>query len=220
MTTRVTGADRSMKILVLGASGGTGRLITAKAVEQGHDVTALVRSAEKGRGLHGAKLVIGDIRDEAALRQALKGQDAVISALGTPASPFTAVTLLSTATRALVGAMRAEQVSRLVAITGMGAGDSVGHGGFLFDRLIHPLLLRKVYDDKNRQEAIIRDSGLDWVLVRPAVLNDKPRRGVVRALEDLSRFHGGTIARDDVAGFVIDQVKTDTWLRRSPLITW
>jgi uncharacterized protein YbjT (DUF2867 family) len=114
--------------------------------------------------------------------------------------------------------MRAEGIRRLVCIIGIGAGDSAGHGGFLFDRLIFPLLLRKVYADKNRQEAILRDSGLDWVIVRPAVLNDKPGRGRVRALTDLSGFRGGTVSREDVAGFVLDQLQTDSWLHRSPLI--
>jgi putative NADH-flavin reductase len=154
------------------------------------------------------------------LRQSLKGREAVVSALGTPASPLREVTLLSTATHALVSAMKSEQVSRLVCVTGMGAGDSAGHGGFFFDNLIFPILLRKVYVDKNRQESIVRNSGLDWVLVRPSVLNDKPSRGVVRALTDLSDFHGGTISREDVAKFVLEQVESDTWLRRSPLITW
>ncbi|MEO5805506.1 NAD(P)H-binding protein, partial [Devosia sp.] len=86
--------------------------------------------------------------------------------------------------------------------------------------LIFPLLLRKVYADKNRQEAIVRESDLDWVLVRPTILNDKPGRGSVRALEELSRFHGGTISREDVASFVLEQAQATTWLRRSPLITW
>jgi len=208
------------KILVLGATGGTGRLIVSQALARGYDVTALVRSPEKGRDLEGARLIAGDARDEAALRKAVKGRDAVVSALGTPASPFREVTLLSTATRALVGAMKVEQVSRLVCITGLGAGDSAGHGGFVFDHLVFPLLLRKVYADKNRQEAIVRDSGLDWVLVRPAVLNDKPSRDPVRALTDLSGFHGGSISRQDVAKFVLDQLRADTWLRRAPLITW
>ena len=219
-TSAIDTPNRPTKILVLGATGGTGRLIVNQAIAKGYDVTALVRSAEKGSALKGARLAIGDARDETALRRALHGQDAVISALGTPASPFKEVTLLSAATLALVGAMKAEQVSRLVAITGMGAGDSVGHGGFAFDHLIFPLILRNVYADKNRQEAIIRESGLDWVIVRPSVLNDKAGRGAPRALEDLSAFHGGTIARDDVAGFVVDQVKSDVWLRRSPLLTW
>jgi uncharacterized protein YbjT (DUF2867 family) len=208
------------KILVLGASGGTGRLIVSQALALGYDVTALMRSPEKGSDLKGAKLIVGDARDEIALRQALKGQDAVVSALGTPASPFREVTLLSTATRALISAMKTEQVSRLVCITEIGAGDSAGHGGFLFDNLIFPLLLRKVYADKNRHETIVRDSGLDWVLVRPSVLNNKPSRDTIRALTDLSGFHGGIISREDVAKFVLEQLRTDTWLHRSPLITW
>lgn len=207
------------KVLVLGATGGTGRLIVSQALERGHQVSALVRSPEKASKLNGARLVVGDVRDEKALREALKGQDAVVSALGTPASPFREVTLLSTATRVLVNAMNAEHVSRLVCITGIGAGDSAGHGGFLFDKVIFPLLLKNVYADKNRQEATIRNSGLDWILVRPSVLSDKPGRGSIRALMDLSDVHGGTISRGDVATFVLDQLHTDAWLRRSPLIT-
>jgi putative NADH-flavin reductase len=207
------------KILVLGATGGTGRLIVEQALARGHHITALVRSPEKASGLKGARLVVGDVSDEKVVREALKGQDAVVSALGTPASPFREVTLLSTATRALVHAMTAVHVSRLVCITGMGAGDSAGHGGFLFDNVIFPLLLKKVYADKDRQEAIINNSGLDWVLVRPSVLNDKPGRGSPRALTDLSGFHGGTISREDVATFVLDQLHTDAWLHRAPLIT-
>ncbi|MGY8667445.1 SDR family oxidoreductase [Bradyrhizobium sp. UFLA05-109] len=207
------------KILVLGATGGTGRLIVSQALARGHDVTALVRSPEKVSDLKGAKVVVGDVRDEKALLEALRGQDAVVSALGTPASPFREVRLLSTATRALVSAMKAEHVSRLVCITGIGAGDSAGHGGFLFDNVIFPLLLKKVYADKKLQEAIVRDSGLDWILVRPSVQNDKPRDGSIRALTDLSDFHGGSISRQDVATFVLDQLRADAWLQRAPLIT-
>jgi NAD(P)-dependent dehydrogenase (short-subunit alcohol dehydrogenase family) len=100
MTIR-TGNTHTMtsKILVLGATGGTGRLIVDQAVARGDDVAVLVRSAEKAKDLKGAKIIVGDARDEAALRQAVKGRDAVVSALGTPAGPFKEVTLLSTATR-------------------------------------------------------------------------------------------------------------------------
>lgn len=212
--------EGATRILVLGATGATGRLIVSQAVARGYDVTMLARSAEKASDLTGAKLIVGDARDEIALREALKGRGAVVSALGTQVSPFREVTLLSTATRALVSAMKAEHVSRLVCITGIGAGDSAGHGGFLADNVIFPLLLKKVYADKNRQEAIIRDSGVNWVLVRPSALNNKPGRGSVRALTDLSDFHGGSISRQDVATFVLDQLRTDAWLHRSPLITW
>jgi putative NADH-flavin reductase len=208
------------KILILGATGPTGRLITSQALERGHIVTAIVRSPEKAAEFKGARIILGDARDENTLREAVTGQDAVVSALGTPASPFREVTLLSKATRALVKVMKAEQVSRLVAITGIGAGDSRGHGGLIFDNVIFPLLLRHVYADKNRQEAIIRESGLDWTLVRPSILNNKPDRKPVRVLEDLSNVHGGTISRADVASFVLDQVQEGSWVHRSPLITW
>lgn len=219
LTSATTRSDTTPKITVLGATGPTGRHIVTQALSRGFDVTALVRSPEKAADLKGVKLVVGDVRDEKALRQAVEGRHAVISVLGTPASPFKEVTLLSTATKALVDAMKAEGVSRVVAVTGIGAGESRGHGGFAFDKLIFPLLLRKVYADKDRQEAIIGGSGLDWTIVRPAILNNKAPRDTIRALTDLSRFHGGSISRQDVARFLLDQVGSDEWLRKSPLIT-
>ncbi|QJX10007.1 NAD(P)-dependent oxidoreductase [Rhizobium brockwellii] len=222
MTTSIIDIDFSAapKIVVLGATGPTGRHIVSQALSRGYDVTLLVRSPEKAADMRGAKIVVGDARDEKVLRQAVKGRDAVISALGTPASPFREVTLLSTATRALVNTMKAEHVSRLITITGMGAGDSAGHGGFLFDKLIFPLLLRKVYADKNRQEAIIKGSDLNWTIVRPSVLNNKPRRTTIQTLTSLNQFRGGSISRENVATFVLDQVTTDLWLHKLPLITW
>jgi len=209
-----------MKVLVLGATGGAGRVIVSEAVAKGHAVVALVRSKANAAGLIGAELVEGDARDEAALTRAIAGCDAVISSLGTAISPFREVTLLSTATRALVTVMARQNVRRLVCITGIGAGDSRGHGGFLYDWLFQPLLLRKVYEDKDRQEDVIRASALDWVIVRPTVLNDEPARGRIRTLTDLSGVHGGKIARADVANFVVQQLTADTWLRKTPLITW
>ena len=149
-----------MKVLVLGATGGTGRETCRVAAEKGHSVVALVRSADRAQNLSGATLVEGDARDEAALKHALAGCSDVISSLGTSVSPFSEVTLLSTATRALVRVMTQEGVRRLVCITGLGAGDSQEHGGFVFDQFIMPLLLRKVYEDKDRQEDIVRASGL------------------------------------------------------------
>jgi acetyl esterase/lipase/putative NADH-flavin reductase len=207
------------RVLVLGATGGTGRAIVRKLNALGHVAVALVRSAAKARDLD-AVIVEGDARDAGALERALADCDAVISALGTSVSPFREVTLLSTATTALVAAMRRRGVRRLVSITGIGAGNSRGHGGFLFDRIIMPVLLRNVYADKDRQEALIAQSDLDWVVVRPAVLNDKPRRGRIRALLDLGGFHGGTIARSDVADFVVDQVESNAFIGKAPLITW
>ena len=208
-----------MKILVLGATGPTGRLIVSEAKAQGHSVVALVRTREKAGDLAAAELVEGDARDETALARALQGCDAVISSLGTGLSPFSKVTLLSDATRALITAMDKQGVRRLVCITGVGAGDSRGHGGFIYDRLFQPLLLRNVYADKDRQEAVIKASGLDWTIVRPTMLTNTPATGKLRATIDLSQIHGGKISRADVSRFVVEQVAADTWLRQTPLIT-
>lgn len=209
-----------MKILILGATGPTGRLIVKQAQTQGHHVVALVRSRAKAAELTGATLVEGDARDEAALVRAMVGCDAVISSLGTPMSPFREVTLLSAATKVLIGVMKRQGVSRLVCITGMGAGDSHGHGGFFFDHIFQPLMLGRVYEDKDRQEVLVRGSDLDWVIVRPSVLTDKRESRNVRALTNLSDMHGGTISRIDVATFVVQQLGATTWLHQSPLITW
>jgi uncharacterized protein YbjT (DUF2867 family) len=208
-----------MKILVIGATGGTGQAIVRTARAQGHSVVALVRSRQKAALLEGAVLVDGDARDEAAHFAALDGCDAVISTLGTGIGPVKEITLLSQSTAALIAAMKRRGVPRLVCITGMGAGDSKGHGGFVYDWLIQPILLRKVYEDKDRQEALVRASGLDWVIVRPTVLDDKPEPQTVRALTDLAGFHGGTISRQSVARFVVEQLTEDTWLRKAPLVT-
>jgi uncharacterized protein YbjT (DUF2867 family) len=207
-----------MKVLVLGATGGTGRLIVRDALAKGHRVVALVRSTARV-DLPGADLIEGDARDEGTLRRALDGSDAVVSALGTGVG-FSEVSLLTDATRALVSAMTNTGVRRLVCISALGVGDSKGHGGFVFNRLFQPLLLSHAYKDKERQEAAIRASSLDWVVVRPTQLTNDPARGSVRAFTDLTGFNGGKIARADVAKFVVEQLTTDAWLRRTPVITW
>ena len=206
-----------MNVLVLGATGGTGRAIVRAALAKGHTVTALVRSPHAA-DLPGARVVQGDARDAAAVDRALIGCEGVISAIGTSISPFREVTVLSEATRVLLGAMGRGQVRRLVCITGVGAGDSRGHGGFLYDRLFHPLLLRRVYADKDRQEAAIRASNLDWVIVRPVMLTNGAGTGHMQATTDLDGIHGGSIPRKDVATFVVAQLDDDAWLRRTPLL--
>jgi uncharacterized protein YbjT (DUF2867 family) len=207
-----------MKVLVLGATGGSGRLIVRDALAKGHSVVALVRS-KASADLPGVDMIEGDARDEGTLLRALDGCDAVISALGTGMG-FRKVDLLAVATRALVTAMTRKGVRRLVCISALGVGDSHGHGGFVFDRLFQPLLLSHAYKDKDGQEAAIRASSLDWVVPRPARLTDDPARGSVRAVTDLAAVKGGKIARADVARFVVEQLTTDTWLRRTPVLLW
>ena len=209
-----------MKLLVLGATGGTGRLIVHDALEKGHSVVALIRSKASAPDLPGADIIEGDARDAGALMRALDGCDAVVSSLGTGLSPFSEVSLLTEATHELIPAMGRSGVRRLVCISALGVGDSRGHGGFVFDRLFMPLLLRHAYKDKGRQEAAIRASSLDWVIVRPAMLTNDPARGSLRAIADLAGVNGGKVARADVARFVVEQLATNTWLKQTPVLMW
>lgn len=209
-----------MRILVIGATGGTGREVVREALVRGYQVNALARSAADAAPLlPGADIIEGDARDGEAVAKALARCDGVISALGTKLALLHKETLLSVATRILINEMQKQGITRLVCITGIGAGDSRGHGGFLYDHIARPLLLSSTYDDKDRQEDEIRKSGLDWTIVRPTILTDGPATDNIRVLTDLTDFHGGSIARADVARFLITELEERRWAGRSPVIT-
>jgi uncharacterized protein YbjT (DUF2867 family) len=146
-----------MNLLVIGATGPLGREIVWSALAANHNVTALVRDPEKAGFPAAVKLAPGDVLRPGSLADAMRGQGGVISSLGSKIS-FKPMTLLSDGTRNLVDAMRAAGVRRLVCITGIGAGDSKGHGGFVYDRIIQPFILNEVYKDKTRQETVVRNS--------------------------------------------------------------
>ena len=212
-----------MKLLVIGATGATGREIVKQALQAGHQVTALVRVASKAEFPAGVTKAVGDVLDGDSLARALSGQEAVISALGSgPTGPFKEMTLLSEGTRNLISAMQGQNVSRLVCITGIGAGESKGHGPWWYDWLVQPLMLRGVYVDKTRQENLVRQSGLDWTLVRPGALTNGPAKGseAVRVLTDLTGFHAGFISRADVAAFCLTEVEAGRYRQQAPVITY
>jgi uncharacterized protein YbjT (DUF2867 family) len=109
-------------------------------------------------------------------------------------------------------------VKRLIAVTGLGAGDSRGHGGFLYDAVAFPLLLKRVYDDKDVQEWIIRSSGLDWTIVRPGLLTNRPATGHYRVLTAAEDWRFGVISRGDVADFIVRQVDDRALIGATPLL--
>ena len=195
------------KVLVIGASRGIGLETVRAALRAGHSVRALARSAAS-IPIQDADLekVSGDALDSDTIRDALKDVDVVIQTLGVDISPraiFERTTLFSRSTRILVDAMKAAGVKRLIAVTGLGAGDSRGHGGLLYDAVVFPLLLKRVYDDKDVQEWIIRSSGLDWTIVRPGLLTNRPATGRYRVLTAPKDWRFGTISRADVADFIV-----------------
>ena len=155
------------RVAVFGASGGVGALAVQEAVAAGHAVTAQSRTRARLSDVpEGVRVVEADPLDPAQVQRAVAAQDAVIYALGLRTMRPT--TFFSDTTRVLIDTMLACAVPRLIAITGVGAGETRGHGGWLYDRVIFPLVTRHIYADKDRQEALIAASGLDWTVLRPA----------------------------------------------------
>lgn len=206
------------RILVIGASRGVGLATVKRALKAGHEVRALARSAD-AIALNDPHLVkiAADAHDETALAAAMDGIDAVIMTLGTR-NLFVRTTMFSDITRRVIATMKAVGVRRLIVLTGLGAGDSRGHGGFFYDHLFLPLLLDRIYRDKTVQEDLVKASGLDWVIARPGMLNNGRRTETYDVLRDPADWRGGAISRADVADFLVKQVAGNDWLGTTPVL--
>ena len=209
-----------MRLLIIGATGGTGRELVAKALEQGHEVTALARNPEKlnvkHRHLHTMK---GDVTHLQCVEQAVGGQDAVLCALGTRV--LRKNTIQSDGTRNIIHAMRHHAVQRLVLESSLDVGDSRGQLGFFFAHIIRPIFLRNVFADKEVQERLVMESPLEWIIVRPAYLTNGPRAGNYRAgFSTTDRNIKRKISRADTADFMIKQVTDNTYLKKTPGLSY
>jgi putative NADH-flavin reductase len=210
--------ESTKRIAVLGASGAIGRRIVARLLERGFDTVCQTRSAEKLSQFAGRVAIHAfDPKDGEGLKKFLRGAKTVIYALGT--SRMGATTLFSDTTKALIEAMKQEEVRRLIAITGVGAGETKGHGGPLYNWFFYPLFTHRIYADKNRQERLIEASGLDWIIVRPAPFFERTRRGPVDILTQIKpETQLAWISRDEVADFVVAQVGSGRYLRQKLFI--
>ncbi|MEX0878281.1 MAG: SDR family oxidoreductase [Thermoanaerobaculia bacterium] len=210
-----------MKLLVVGATGGTGRELVAQALAAGHDVTAFVRNParldERNERLTVAR---GDVLDFASVEPAVRGQDAVLCALGHKRW-FYPNRILSEGTRNLMRAMEKHSVGRFVCETSLGIGDSWGRMGLYYTLFVGIFILPFYFFDKARQERVIRGSALDWVIVRPGALTNGPKRGVYRHGPAVGSWLWTVrISRADVADFMLKQATSDAYLRQSPGVSW
>ena len=204
-----------MRILVLGANGGVGRLVVKQALARGHKVTAFVRDP-RNIDLDGVTVVGGNVLDQQALSKGLSGQDAVVYAIGVKSTGPT--TLFSQSMRLLLAAMEEQRVKRLVSITGVGAGETKGHGGFIYDHIIFPLFTKNRYADKELQEEMIRQSNTDWTIVRPAPFSEAKPRREFQVVTEVGNVVLRKVSRAEVASFVLDELETGRYLRQAPFI--
>lgn len=192
-----------MKLCILGGTGGTGRQIVVQALDAGHDVTLLVRDRAKAGAEHPRlKVIVGDLQDVAALADAMRGQDAVISAIGRGYS-FKSEHLIERSVPGIIAAMKATGVRRLVFTSAVGVGASIADAPLL-GRLFFSTLLRGIYADKLIGDQLIRSSGLDWTIVQPSQMTDGPLTRRYRSGERLAFSGMARISRADVAHFLLN----------------
>ncbi|MFV0435810.1 MAG: NAD(P)-dependent oxidoreductase [Desulfopila sp.] len=208
-----------MKLLIIGASRGIGAELCKQALAADHEVTVLARRPAAIPCAAPLTVLEGDIRDHQAVNAAVQGRDAVCLTIGVPIT-FATVTVFSAGTRNVLMAMQEHGVKRLVCVTGIGAGDSRGHGGFLYDRIFKPLFLKTIYQDKDLQERYIAASDRLWTIVRPAGLTNGPRTGDYRVLTDLHGVTATRISRADVADFILVELLRGTYIGQTPLLMY
>ena len=204
-----------MKILLIGATGRTGQEILPRLLSAGHNVTALVRRPEAITSRDERLVVMpGGVRDPNLVDLAVKGQDAVICAFGP--RKLGKDDIQEVLMRNLVMAMTKHGVKRLVNLSAWGALESHKTIG-LMQVIILGILLRHVFADKKRGEKLLFASDLDYVNACPGRLLNKPARGGVKASPDGTGIKH-SITRADVAQWMVEQLTSDIWVRKSPVI--
>ena len=210
-------------VLVIGASRGIGLETVKCALDAGHRVRAFARGAASiPIDVPALEKIAGDALDTRRRRGGRGGRrcrDPVAGRAQGTAGHARAARRSSRRPRVSSSTPCGESgVRRLLAVTGLGAGDSRGHGGFLYDALVFPLVLKRVYDDKDVQEQMIRASGLEWTIARPGLLTSGPATGQVRALVDRKDWRAGSISRADVADFLVREAFERRFVGKTPLL--
>ena len=208
-----------MRVLIIGASKGIGLETTRQALDAGHHVRALARSATAiAISNPSLEKMRGNALKTEDVEAALVGVDVVIQTLGVGLGDlFRPVHLFSDATRVLIEAMRSQGVKRLICVTGFGAGDSRASISCL-QRLPFQIVFGRAYDDKSLQEQLIKESELDWTIARPGVLTSGPQTGHYQILSEATQWRNGIISRADVAEFLVRQIGDQTYIRKTPVL--
>jgi putative NADH-flavin reductase len=209
-----------MNVIVFGASGRTGRLVVEQALEKGHTVTAFVRNPtafSEDAGLIRAhpklRVVAGDALDAGAVAEAIAGHQAVVCAIGPRSKQNGGV--CETSTQNIIAGMKRHDVARLLCVT-----SSSDFQGFLFEQVMKPVFLRRAYEDKERQEAQIFKSGLEWTIVRPGILRDGPRSGRYRLAVGVMPKAGWRVTRADLAEFIVRELKRADYVHQAITIAY
>ncbi len=203
-----------MKILVIGAGGGTGEEVVVQALAQGHDVTALVHDGAKYDAPLHVHVVTGDVLNPATLEKAMPGQEAVVDALGGH-TPWKDTGLERDAARNVIESMKNNGVKRLVVVSAIGVGETKDLVPGWYEKLVMPTFLRGAMKDKEQMEPEVEASGLEWTILRPGHLVNGERTGVVKTFEPGTGETAHKITRADVAAFLLEALEGGKYVREA-----
>jgi putative NADH-flavin reductase len=202
-----------MKLIIFGATGSIGRQLVKQALEQGHTVTAFARDPKKIGIKHNQLQVIqGDVMDAALVERAVQGQEAVLCSLGAGRKG----TIRSEGTRNIIRGMEKAGVRRLICQSTLGVGDSWGNLNVFWKYIMFGLLLRSAYADHVKQESYVRESRVDWTIIRPGAFVDGERTGQYRhGFPGTDKTTALKISRADVADFMLKQLVDGGYLYKT-----
>ncbi len=204
-----------MKLAIFGSTGATGAELVKQALEHGHNVTAFVRNPAVLVEQERLQIISGDIHDPADVEKAVQGQDAVICALG--ARDLKKTMIRTEGTVNIIGAMKKNNVKRLIVVSAMGVGESWKTLS-LVNKALFAILLKSARADHEAQEAAVKASGLDWTIIRPSGLVNTPRTGVYRVGENILA-KTSQISRADVADLILKELQQNALIGKSVTIT-
>lgn len=208
-----------MKVIIFGATGFSGQAILAEAIKQGHEVTVLVRDSSKVKINHNnLRIVEGNVLDSQKVAFVIQNQEAVIQCLGVGGKgDGKPTTFISDATKIIVDEMQKQNIKRLIALSNVGAGNSIAFQPWFFTKIILTYFmkwLKVIIDDKNRMEPIIMNSNLNWTIVRCPNIVDKPAKGKYNATLD-GKGLKLSITLDDLSKFIVGQLKETTFNKQA-----
>lgn len=210
-----------MKLLIIGATGGTGKELVKQALAQGHHVTAFVRNPAKFSLSHASlDIARGNVLDYSSVESAVRGKDAVLSALGHKRWIIPS-RILSEGTSNILRTMEQHNVKRFVCETSLGVADAWWKLGLYYTLFVIPVIVFFYFRDKARQERLIRQSNLDWIIVRPGRLTNGMKRGSYRHGPNVGNaLWTVSISRADVAEFMLKQLTEGMYLRQTPGVAY
>jgi putative NADH-flavin reductase len=216
-----TKAKQLLNIVVVGANGGIGREVVLQALDAGHRVTAILRTPSNLAVEHvNLKIVKGDVNEESSLEAHLKQHDVLVSAIGK--SSLKKTTLYSQGSRNLINVMQRSGVPRAFFISASGLEVNPTHSWLVrfATRYVLQVLLRNMYADLRKMESIIKDSKINWTIVRPPELVDSDATGNYRMAVDQQLTNGLKISRADVGHFIVQHLVDDAVVKKTVEIAY